>query len=99
MNKLLEVLRGQGGRLCLKIKVKKTKPLGLGTSEDEKVTSGNEKINQVSSFTYLGTLISKDGGSSEDIKSNSLGSGCFFTVKKNGRQVYKPRFEYWKVQL
>ena len=49
--------------------VKNTKSLRLGISEDEKVTLGNEKIDQVGSFTYLGTIISKDGGSSEDVKS------------------------------
>nr|CAG4635616.1 EOG090X0A8N [Artemia franciscana] len=38
-------------------------------SEVEKVTSGNKKIDQVGSFTYLGSIISKDGGSSEDVKS------------------------------
>ena len=38
-------------------------------SEDEKVTLGNEKIDQLGSFTYLGIIISKDSGSSEDMKS------------------------------
>ena len=69
MNELLEVLRVQGARIGLKINVKKTKSLRLGISEDEKVTLGNEKIDQVGSFTYLGSIISKDGGSSEDVKS------------------------------
>ena len=54
----LEVLRGQGARIGLKINVKKTKSLRLGISEDEKVTLGNEKIDQVGSFTYLGSIIS-----------------------------------------
>ena len=48
-----------------KINVKKTKSLRLGMSEDEKVMLGNEKTVQVNSFTYLGSIISKDGGSSE----------------------------------
>ena len=68
INDLLEVLRFQGARIGLKINVKKTKSLWLGRSEDEKVTLGNEKIDQVGSFTYLGSIISKDGGSSEDVK-------------------------------
>ena len=38
----------------LKINVKETKSLRLGISEDEKVTLGNEKIDQVDKFTYLG---------------------------------------------
>jgi hypothetical protein len=46
MNEVLEVLRVQGARItgCYK-------SLRLGISEDEKVTLGNEKIDQVGSFT------------------------------------------------
>ena len=67
MNDLLEVFRVQGGRIVLKINVKKTKSLRLGISEDEKVTLGNEKIYQTGSFPYLGSIISKEGGSSDDV--------------------------------
>ena len=49
--------------------LKKTKSLRLGISEDENVTLGSEKIDQVGSFAYLGSIISKDGGISEDVKS------------------------------
>ena len=59
-----EVLRVQGARIGLKISVKKTKSLRLGISEDEKVTLGDEKIDQMGSLTYLGSIISKNGGSS-----------------------------------
>ena len=69
MNELLEVSRVQGVRIGFKINVKKTKLLSLRISEDKKVTLGNEKIDQVGSFTYLGSIISKGGGSSEDVKS------------------------------
>ena len=69
INELSEVLQVQGARTGLKLNVKKTKSLKLGISEDEKVTLGNEKIFLVDSFTYLGSIISKDGGSSEDVKS------------------------------
>ena len=44
--------------------------LRLGISEDDKVTLDNEKLDQVDSFTYFGSIISKDSGSSEDIKSS-----------------------------
>ena len=69
MNDFLEVSRVQGAKIGLKINVKKTKSLNLGISEDEKVTLGNEKISQVGSFIYLGSIINEDGGSSEDVKS------------------------------
>ena len=67
MNEFLEVLRVQGARIGLKINVKKTKSsLSLGISKDEKVTLVNEKIDQLGSFTYLGSIICKEGGNSED---------------------------------
>jgi hypothetical protein len=84
MNELLEVLRVQGARLSFKINVKKTKSLRLGIDEDEKVTLGNENIDQVSSFTYLGSIFSKDGGSSEDVKSRiAKAQGVFSQLKKS----------------
>ena len=43
--------------------------LRLGISEDEKVKLGNENIDQVGSFTYLGSIISKDDGRSEGVES------------------------------
>ena len=33
------------------------------------MTLGNDNIDQVGSFTYLGSIISKAGGSSVDVKS------------------------------
>ena len=44
---------------------------------------GNENIDQVESFTYLGSIIGKDGRSSESVKSRiAKAQGVFFTVKK-----------------
>ena len=79
MNDILVVLRVQGARIGLKIYIKKTKSLRPRISEDKKVTSDNEKIYQMDSFTYLGSIISKDGGNSEDVKSRiAKAQGHFF---------------------
>ena len=83
MNELLKVLRVQGARIGLKIIVRKTKSLRLGISEDEKVTLGNKKIDQVGDFTYFVCIISKDGGSSEDVKSGIAKAQVFFHSKKS----------------
>ena len=103
MNEFLEVLRVQSARIGLKINVKKTRSLRLGISEDEKVTFGNEKIDQVGSFTYLGSIISKDGGSNAYVKSRiAKARGVFSQLKRvwknRKKQVCKPRLEYWKLQ-
>ena len=78
------VLRVQGARVGLKIIVKKTKSLRLGISEDEKVALSKEKIYLVDSFTCLGSIISKDDGSSDDIKSRIIkAQGIFPQLKKS----------------
>ena len=41
----------------------------VGVGEDEKVVLDSKKIDQVDRFIYLGSIISKDGGCSEVVKS------------------------------
>jgi hypothetical protein len=47
------------------------------------MTQDNEKIDQVGSFTYLRSIISKDGESSEDVKNRKAkAQGVFSQLKK-----------------
>ena len=47
---------------------------------------GNEKIDQVGSFAYLGIIISKKGENSEDVKNRiAKAQGVFSQLKKFGR--------------
>ena len=47
------------------------------------MTLGNEKIDQMDSFTYLGCIFSKDSGSNEDVKSRiAKVQGVFSKLKK-----------------
>ena len=80
---LSEVLRVQE---CMNSSEKYTKSLKLGISKGEEVMLDNEKIDQVDSFTYLGSIISKGGGYSEDVKSIMAKTKIqcvFFTVEKS----------------
>ena len=52
-NEFVDVLQVQGARRGLKINLKKTKSIRLGICEDEKVTLGNEKIDEAASLTLL----------------------------------------------
>ena len=66
--------------------VKKTKSLRLGISDDDKVMLGSENFGQVHSFTYLGSIFSKDNVYSEDIKSRiAKAQDVFPELKKFGR--------------
>ena len=78
MIEFLELLRVSGEKKVLKINVEKTKGQRLEISEIEKVMFGNEKINQLDSFTYLGSIITKDGGCSKDVKSRIVKDQDFF---------------------
>ena len=50
------------------INAEKTKSLRLGISEDENVTFGNEKVNLVGRFTYIGRIIIKTTGAVKMLK-------------------------------
>lgn len=54
-------------RVGLKINVKKTKLMRIGTSNTTPLTLQGQLIEDVNSFSYLGSTICKDGGSSADI--------------------------------
>ena len=46
------------------------------------MTLGNEEIDQVGSFTYLGCIISNDGGSRQNVKSSiAKAQGVFSKLK------------------
>ena len=53
----------------LKINVKKCNSLKVIMNDNEDMVLGNEEIDQVDSFTTLSSIISKDGGFGEDVKS------------------------------
>jgi len=82
-NVFLEIFIVHGARISLNVNVKKAKLLRLGISEGEEVMLGKEKVNQVDSFTYIGSIISKDSGCNKDIKSKILKTeGVYSQLKK-----------------
>ena len=65
--------------------------LRLGKSEDEKLTLDNEKIDQVVSFSCFDSIISKDSGSSEDVKNRtSKTQGVFSQLRSSKEKEDKP---------
>ena len=67
----------------LELLLRRLRSLRLGISENEKVTLDSEKIDQLDSSTYLGSTISKDGGSSEDVNSRIAKADGVFSQSKN----------------
>ena len=60
------------------------------------MTLGNEKIDQIGSFACLGSVISEDGGSSEDVKSKTAKAQSDFSQLK---KVWKNRKTTLKTKI
>jgi hypothetical protein len=64
--KLGDLIKG-AGKVGLAINVKKTKALRVNTSKVEPFMFGGESIEDVDSFVYLGSKVTKNGGTAQDV--------------------------------
>ena len=60
-------LEVQGAKVGLKINTNKTKLIRIGTKRGDGVSVVGGRIEEVDEFTYLGSIVSKKGGTDEDI--------------------------------
>ena len=58
----------QGAKVGLKINATKTKLMRIGTKRGDGVSVAGGRIEEVDEFTYLGSIVSKKGGTDEDIQ-------------------------------
>ena len=63
-----QALEVQGAKVGLKINATKTKMMHIGTKGDNGVLVVRGQIEEVDEFTYLGSIVSKKGGTDEDIQ-------------------------------
>jgi hypothetical protein len=60
-------LTQEARRARLAINMKKTKVLRINTNKKEPFMLGDESIEDVESFVYLGSKVTKDGGTTQDV--------------------------------
>ena len=66
----------------LNIHREKTKIMRINTNNKEPILLGNEPLQDVETFTYLGSIINRKGGTEEDIKTRiQKARGAFITLK------------------
>ena len=63
-----QALEVQGAKVGLKINVTKTKLMRIGTKRGDGVLVAGGQIEEVHEFTYLGSIVSKKGGTDKDIQ-------------------------------
>jgi hypothetical protein len=89
MQKKLEDLINEAEKAGLVINVKKTKAMRVNTRKEDQFTLRGESIEDVDSFTYLGSMVTKDGGAVQDVSQRiRKANGAFvqlYPVWKNSR--------------
>lgn len=68
MDTKLQRLATQAGLVGLTINIKKTKSMRMGTTTSNKFQINGEEIEDTRQFCYLGSILSNNGGTEEDIQ-------------------------------
>ena len=66
-----QALEGQSAKVGLKINATKTKSMRVGTKQGDGVMIAGEQLEEVDEFRYLGSIVSKKGGTEEDIQART----------------------------
>ena len=69
MDKKLKRLKEEAESAGLYININKTKGMRVNTSNIQKFRLENTEIKEIESFVYLGSVVSKNGGTEEDVAS------------------------------
>ena len=76
-------LRTASMKVGLEIHPRKTQLMKMNTSSTDPVTLGGERLEEVDSFTYLGSIINSQGGTDEDVKSRIGKARTAFVMLRN----------------
>src|SRR2546426_12543360 len=100
----VHVLDKAGRSAGLKINVRKTKTMTFGNEEcRNKIAIENEKIENVTEFTYLGSLLTWDNDCTKDIKARiAKGKGAMAGLKKcwTSKQItYKNKLKDYNMSV
>jgi len=68
MKEKTRALEDRGAKVGLKINAAKTKLMRIGTRHGDSVLIAGEWVEEVDEFMYLGSIVSKKGGTDEDIQ-------------------------------
>ena len=86
-------LQTTASKIGLKINTEKTKVMRINTSRTEPIRLGDNEIEDVTSFTYLGSIVDTTGGTDQDIKIR-IGKArtAYILLRKiwNSRELSRP---------
>lgn len=75
LQRKLDRIKEFGDQTGLRINIGKTKSMCINTTNNAPFSIDGEEIEEVESFTYLGSEVSKGGGAAEDIR-RRCGKAC-----------------------
>jgi hypothetical protein len=90
MGEKLERLKEEAELAGLHININKTKGTRVNTSNIQKFRLEETEIEEVGSFVYLGSVVSENGGTEEDVASRiKKVNGVFSTVSFVEKSTYQ----------
>ena len=82
MQEKTRILAEQASQVGLKINIAKSKVMRINETQDAAIMLGTEELEEVESFTYLGSIVNKTGGTEEDIKARTNKARYVFATLK-----------------
>ena len=76
----LEHFPDEADNVGLQVNIKKTEVMRVINNRQEAIQLQGKKIKEADSFTYLGSVVSKDGGTDEDIRNRINKAGHAFNT-------------------
>ena len=76
-------LQNEALKLGLRVNIAKTKAIRINNRQNEILKLGEREIEEVQHFTYLGSVVSKGGGTEEDVNSRIRKARHAFIILRN----------------
>ena len=80
-------LQRTSAQVGLTLNTQKTKILRINADTDEPVKIEGEELGEVGSFTYLGSVMDKSGGTDADVKTRIAKARSAFNMLKKGLEL------------
>ena len=87
-------LQGTSAQVGLALNTQKTKILRINADTDEPVKIEGEELGEVESFTYLGSVMDKSGGTDADVKTRIGKARSAFNMLKKGLELQSNRYNH-----
>ena len=90
-------LQRNAEKIGLKINTRKTEVMSLNTKQPARIQVDGNDLGNTTTFTYLGCIVTSDGGADKDIKTRlSKARGAFISLKNIWKSICKAKHQDYR---